>query len=437
VIRCGWDLCDADCFALPPRIETNYDGFPRLIHGLQGLVWRVAGTPTAGDLVSVAALCALCLYLWRRFHVPLAWAWLAMLAVPLVQIHLSISYVDLPANAGLALALLVALRLWALPEPPRWPDIALASIALAFAAGGKLQLTPVAFAVWIAIVAMTVHRLRWPVPRALAAAVALLLAGVLLILPQAMSNAATHGNPFFPVALKLGPWALPGPEVLQSEWVPQQWRKRPGWLRWAASVLEFDSFGGRFVPWTAAQGDVPPSSVAFRMGGYGAFYVVCLLVLLGWLGRPTQAGRRAIVFVVAVSLGCASLPLSHELRYYLFWMLTLVSVVLVLAWTPEFGGPAQETGQRVLSVAIAIALATVVLATGALYLQPQGVKLAALLEPTNAPVAAVRDGQTLCIAHRHRTAFLHSELFHPGRSYRTRAIEGDQERGCDVVFEPR
>jgi hypothetical protein len=191
------------------------------------------------------------------------------------------------------------------------------------------------------------------------------------------------------------------------------------------------------VPWTVDQGHVPASSAAYRMGGYGAFYVLCLVALLGWLGHSTRAGRRAIVFVVALSLGCAFLPLSHELRYYLFWMLTLVSVVLVLAWSPEFRGPVQDTGQRVLSAAIAIVLATVVLATGALYLQPQGVTLAALLEPTREPVAAVRDGQMLCIAHRHRTAFLYSELFHPGRSYRTRAIEGDQERGCDVVFEPR
>jgi hypothetical protein len=96
-------------------------------------------------------------------------------------------------------------------------------------------------------------------------------------------------------------------------------------LRWLASVTEFDAFRGRALPWTIGQGDVAQSSPSFRMGGYFVPYVLGAIVLIGWSVRSTVTARWVAAMILVLSLMCAWLPGSHELRYYLFWMLTLVS----------------------------------------------------------------------------------------------------------------
>ena len=72
------------------------------------------------------------------------------------------------------------------------------------------------------------------------------------------------------------------------------------------------------------------------MGGYIGTYVLALLALLWWSVRTAPHGRAVTILVVGISVVCALMPLSHDLRYYMFWMLTLVSTVLALAHSPLF-----------------------------------------------------------------------------------------------------
>jgi hypothetical protein len=96
---------------------------------------------------------------------------------------------------------------------------------------------------------------------------------------------------------------------------------------------------------------------------------------------------------------------SHELRYYLYWMLLLVSLNLIL-WTPRF--------PMAVGWVAASACAIVVLGTAARYVWPSGDSFNELLQSKvdRDLLEGARSGQRLCIA-REPWTFLYAPMFHP------------------------
>ena len=421
-------VCNADCFTMPTPLEYRYDGFPKLWHSLQGIVWRLTGSPAQVDVLNLAMVGLLCGYMKSRFAVPLAWSWLAFLAIPETQIELTSTMIDLPLNAALTLAVLVAVRLLVQPGTSKRADLAFALTALGVAANSKFQLAPVALLFWLFIAALTAMRetARSPRDRRLLF-FALALGGSLVLTPKLLANLFEFGNPFYPIALVIGPLHLPGQEPMVASIAMSQaivdW---PGPFRWLASVLEFDAFRGRPLPWMLGQGDVPQSSSSFRMGGYFVAYVIAMVMVLIWSARNTKRGRLALMTFAAVTLLCASLPLSFESRYYSFWMLTLVCVVLAVTHSPLFASAEQPTNRLAAYASVGIALASVVSMTGGAYVTTKSTHLADLTTPTDRIVAQVPDGATLCILNRPREAVLYSSLFHANRHYRTKVLWGEE-----------
>jgi hypothetical protein len=428
-------LCDRDCYSMTVGMEGRFDGFPLLLHAAQGWLWRLTGTPGLGDLINIAMLLALGGYLRYRFEVPLAWSWLAFLAIPEVQVQLTSSYIDVPVNAAATLALMVLLRMLVHPDADQRADVAIALAALGVAAGSKYQMVPIALATWLTIVLLATWKPSMIRLQRRYASFALLgAAGILVLLPKLTLNAVTFGNPFYPMDVVLGPIHLAGPESLAStNSVSEAWAASSRPLRWLASVTEFDAFRGRTLPWTIGQGDVAQSSPSFRMGGYFVPYVLGAIVLIGWSVRSTVAARWVAAMILVLSLMCAWLPGSHELRYYLFWMLALVSCMLALVHSSGFANPLQTTQRAVTHALVAIAAISVVTMTGAAYLRPSGKTLAKLTEHTDAVVAQVPEGGTLCIfSSDPRKAFLYSSVFHSPRRYRTKSLfdeEGTERNG--------
>ena len=425
-------LCDIHCFLMPFSYEGRYAGFPKLWHAIQGLLWNATGSPAFADLLNIAMVAVVCLYLNRRFAVPLAWSWLAFIAIPEVQIQLTASYIDLPLNVAITLALMVVLRMIGAPLADQRFDVATALLALGLAAGSKLQLVPVCLLIWAVIAALACARpASVGFTRRSTTLLVLGLAGALVILPKLMLNAYEFGNPFYPIAITFGPIRLPGPEAMMqlaslSDW----WVTSPSPVRWLASVLEFDAFRGRSLPWTLGQGGVLQSSPSFRMGGYFGTYVLGSLAILWWSTRTTPKRAWVVAFVLAMSVVCAWMPLSHELRYYMFWMITLVSTMLALGHSPMFARAEQAVQRRVAHALVAVAATSVILMTGGAYVRTEGPTMAELIGATESVVASVPDGGTLCILNRHRMAFLYSALFHPSRHYRTQALWSDEPAEC-------
>jgi len=118
-------------------------------------------------------------------------------------------------------------------------------------------------------------------------------------------------------------------------------------------------------------------------------------------------------------------------------MLTLVSCMLALAHSPAFASPVQSTQRGIAEALILIAAVSVVTMTGAAYLRPSGRTLADLTRETDAVVAQVPDGGTLCIVSSDpRKAFLYSSVFHPQRHYRTKALLPGEQSDCSTSLRP-
>jgi hypothetical protein len=431
-------LCDPGCLTFDAGIDVRYHGFPMVYHWAYGMLWRIFGTPLAGHALTIGAIIALCVELRRRFAVPLAWSWLAFLAIPLVQIHLSASYADVFANAGITLALVVLIDLLVTRRVATFSDLAIAAIALAIAAGTKLQIIPVAGFAWLAVaIAAIVARRRRDgrFPWALAAGLAAV--GVVAVLPQALTNLWRFHNPFYPIAFTVAGHTFPGTETVdgiqQATSLGTRWRQVPGAARWLASVLEFDAFRGRSMPWTIDQGDVLQSSPSFRMGGYFVAYVIGLVALLALRGRA-RAARPLLGVTIAATVLCALLPNSHELRYYMFWMLTLVAAVMIAAFAPAFAGAAQPALRRDTCALVLVALASVVSMTGATYLKASGTRVRDLVAPTDAVLDSLAPGSTLCVANRDRHAVLYSKAFHPQSEVHVRMLQDADAPGCTKVI---
>jgi hypothetical protein len=428
-------LCDRDCFTLWFGMERRYDGFPLLLTAMQGYLWRLTGTPALADLLNIAAVVALAVYLKQRFAVPLTWSWLAFLAIPAIQVQLTSSYIDVPLNAAVTLALMVLLRMLVQRDSDHRADVLIALAAMGFATGSKYQMLPIALITWSAIVLLLT---RYPLlvrarRRGMVFAI-LCVAGIIVLLPKEAINAVNYGNPLYPIEFAVGPVHFQGTEnTMPTNSIADTWKESPRSLRWLASVMEFDAFRGRPVPWTVGQADVQQSNPSFRMGGYFVPYVLAALALVGWSFRTTPAGRWPAVLMIMLSLICAAMPMSHELRYYLFWMMTLVSCMLVVAHSPIFASRHQAIQRGITQAVVIIAVTSVVAMTGAAYLTTDRREtLRAILEGTNSVVSQVPENGTLCVLNRNPRAFLYSSLFHPPHHYHTESLFENERADCSL-----
>lgn len=451
-------LCPDTCFQMRGHYETAYAGFPKLFYRMQGLAWRITGTAQDVDVLNVGALGLFCLFLYRWFQVPPAWTFCALLAVPLVQIHATSSYIDLPVNLAAAAAILALYVFARSPETFDWRRLAVLGACLAFAANSKPQMIGVVvpvgglFAAAGTAMLMRGRRVGPFVPDRLASWLGfacLLVAAGATVAASAISNAAHHGNPFYPVRIEIlghvfpGPWSVDGGELS----VAATWQAVPSPLRWVASVLEVGAYGYRQVPWTFDQAYCEtalawkdcwrPNTASFRMGGYFVPYVLALATFLAWrLGSRRIRDRHLIASVLLGATILASvLPRSHELRVYMFWIIMLVAVCLITVFDPACSPPGQaRRASALLGSVVLVALAAMLSMTQARYVNPLGPSLQTLVDTLGIKtrVAAIPDHAQVCLDPGWQPfAFLFAPVFHPGRSYTV--IDGHADT-CDSII---
>jgi hypothetical protein len=156
------------------------------------------------------------------------------------------------------------------------------------------------------------------------------------------------------------------------------------------------------------------------MGGFFGAYVVVNVVALAWgvWRRRSREALLAAAFVFGTTLVVAFSPQSHELRYYLVWMLLLVSMNL-LVWSRE----APVLG----SLVAACALGFVAWSTRGAYLYPSGDSFAELVaaKVDAAVIEHAARGDTICVA-REPWTFLYAAPFH-GRTYTVREATAEDD----------
>ncbi|MDB4945660.1 MAG: hypothetical protein JWP97_5194 [Labilithrix sp.] len=408
-------LVDASSYAFGRANQARFDGFPVLGELLQGLCWRITGRPECASFVSLASLPLLAFLLRRLFDVPIHLTVLALLAVPLVQIHATAAYVDLPANAWVTMLILIVFRHVVDRRAPSLRTMVLAAALAAATANTKFQLVPV---VVVASLGLVVVALRGEPGRAMRAVVIALAVPIVFATP--LVNLVRRGNPVWPIELRVLGHAFPHTEGAYAS-TPAWLARVPGPARWAASVLEL-----RLPPiagharWSIDQW-TPPSGPAYRLGGFFGAWVVANLLAVGLalFFLRTRESKVAACFIAAFSVVASVMPQAHELRYYLFWMLLLVSMALVL-WSRR----------RPLAVGLAALSAFLVVtwSTGFGYVYPSGDSFATLVKD-HAPGSAlerVAPGERVCVM-REPWSFLYAPRFHPGHSYAVQEAEDPTE----------
>jgi hypothetical protein len=428
-------ILPASGFVFHPANQARFEGFPLLGERLQGILWRLTGRPESANLVAFASVPLFAWFLRRRFGVGWAVAVLALFAVPLVHTHASSAYVDLPANAALSVAILLAIEAFARPDPVSPATLFLSCAAAAIAANMKALLHPLA-AIAVGVLALRalpslLRDLREPGTSPLRRRALLTLVGFAVALPvifaTPLANLLAHGNPYYPLRMTILGHALPGLEDAYASSPP--WLA--AWPRPVRFVCSLFEIGIRPLTdprrWTVDQW-MPDESGGNRMGGFFGIYVGLNLALLVWrAARDRSRVTRAVavgfvIFSVAVSL----MPQSHELRYYLSWMIVLVALNLWLSASGD--GPSE----RSLGLVAAITLGVVVGSTRAAYVLPQGSSFDAVVHAkvdSNA-LARLKDGERVCV-RREPWNLLWAPVFHPPGRYVV--VEAEEPSYCGDV----
>lgn len=426
-----WGMTPPAMYEMEPYLETYYKSFPLFTEWLQGLLWWLTGHLQASNLVCAGSLIAYVIYLQKRFAVPFGFSALALLAIPVVQIHASSSYIDLPANLAVSVFLLLTWELYQRQEPFRMKELKPFFITALIAANSKFQMFPV---VMLLIIGAGV-RILWlnrniPVPAAkLLRRASLLLIMLLLVFSVPVKNTMQFGNPLYPLTFE----KRNGEIVFVEMGVPLVVIDRQFTHSWLMSVAEayrpFGSWNMDQVLFPAGKGD--------RMGGYGVPYVlVQILVFLVFCYRqPRTVAIRNLQFFLFITVFTVWMPMSYMLRYYMYWMIVLVSMNLI--WAQQMA----LRSLRTVMVASGVAsLLLVAVMTRGFYLIPQFVSREELPRyvkraspfdsvPAELDIALVRvaaDKGMLCIQGQQPMTYLYASIFHPPVGYRVAARHGGE-----------
>lgn len=436
-------LCTKSCFEMNNGLEIYYESFPLATETIQGILWRVFGFPEAANFVSFISLLLLIIYLIRVWNVEFQWATFGLLAIPFVQIFATMSYIDLPTNVAASIGLLtLAGILLERPMPGLGVQMAFA-LSVIFLGNSKTQMIPIAGAIAL-MFPILVNRYVVPEARGiwridsrhwqgLLPSLALLL----LVSAYGIRNFYVFANPFFPVNVTLGgvtifPGVVP---PASADYFPTYLKDTPGFVKWILSVLEYGAFDARPVPYTPGQGSVPQTATSFRMGGLFACYVLFNIGMLFFSFKrlETSKRRRITSFVSIMTIFVALLPASSEIRYYMFWMIVIVSLNLYFISAEREKNDLDNTLIYFSKLAIFSSLSFVILITSGMYLRARGGDIGSILSSmrVNDNVQKIiKNGDKVCYDNV-RFAFLYAPVFHQGMKYKVFQYNSPQ---CNVII---
>jgi len=405
--------------------QDRYAGFALLAEVFQGLLWKLTGRAESANLVAFVSVPLVAWFMQRRWKVPAPVTMLALFAIPLVHTHAASLYVDLPGNAAASVLVLLVIDAYASDEPLPPFDVVLALATGAIAANIKPMLQPT---VGLSLLAILVRAARDPRTRRLA--LAMVLASPLVLFTP-LRNAIVHHNPFFPIGTHLLGVDLPGPQEPYS-YAPAWLEHAPRPLRFLASLLEIGLRPLRDPRrWTVDQW-MPEASGANRLGGFfNAYVVVLLVVFVTRVARGTSRLERVSGVVFALFTGLISvMPQSHELRYYMSWMIVLVCLDLGLAC--RTAARPFTPGLRTLGTLAALSFMVVVASTRAAYVLPRGLTVKELVEAKvdEGRLGEVKDGERICV-RRPPFNMLWTDVFHAPRHYTV--VEAENPEDCGDV----
>ena len=247
-----WNIGNArETFILSHHSAGLYLGFPLLAEFVQGALWWMSGTVAATSLVNSLGLVVFICAAVAATKVSLPVLTFGVLSMPLVVLHSLSSYIDLFAGILICFQLLAASLLvdrWNsenLDEPTYgWFSIhAFLYIAAAAAAGNtKFMATVVSLAISGYLLTFVIFLRPATVLRTKVTLVITIGVATALSLITCARNFSEYGNPFFPIAINVLWWPLPGAWEAPQEHLTYTeslgWLARP--VNWILSITQID-----------------------------------------------------------------------------------------------------------------------------------------------------------------------------------------------------
>jgi hypothetical protein len=433
-----WNIVPESSYRFADDLEARFDGFPLLANFLQGLFWQMFHKVEATNLVNFLAFCAYLFIVKSFFNVP-AWASsISLLAVPMVQIHVTGSLTDLFCNLGASVLIMMTYKLYLQTAEQydfqRWRTVPLALIAAACAANSKLQIMPVIFLilvfaisriVYLEILVTKINLQPWKkiLIKALVCGIALPV-----IFATGIKNTVLYGNPAYPVEASFLGHSLNHLEASMTGHIPDYLVNAPNSKAWIYSVFEVNAFDpNRYLPWTEDQGYLAEGSKSkgWRMGGYFAPYVVFHLILLGyflkryWKQREVKYG---LALMIIITMFTSILPQSHQLRYYMYWIICLISINLFFVFSharlERFSPNKRFSPSGIVGVCFLFLVCAISL-TKAQYVIPKFYSLEEHLSSIIKPsiISQINSGDEVCIVGQRPHTFFYAAKFHRPRNY--------------------
>ncbi|MGF1542216.1 MAG: hypothetical protein ACFCU5_17530 [Pleurocapsa sp.] len=427
----------------------RFAGFPLLAHSLQGFLWLISGRVQTANLVCYLSLIVYLIILKTNFQIPLYLSAIALLSIPLVLTHTTTCLVDLPGNIGFSVVLMLTHKLFAQKQLPTKTELLIATLAAATAANTKTLLQPLVFIVLI----IFLGRLSWLYQQSttisiknLGKTLSAVILACLLIFATPVKNTVVYGNPLYPIKIEIAGI------VLNHELVPDAYAAGNRRQKWLRSLLEIQP-----APWSAEQSSQQPRRD--RMGGFFGAYVIFNLLLLLSLSLyellakncRSVAARTALAIIMIISIIVSGSPQSHELRYFMCWMISLVSLNLSLIARGINSRGWRWFQPKYMGIVYATFLTIVLTKIHHGYLKPsfhtldqqitKGVKQEFLSQ--------IQPNEQVCLISRHvenpqkasvaslKYVFLYSSYFHPelGYSYSVRAAFDPENCGDRKIIQ--
>ena len=250
----------------------------------------------------------------------------------------------------------------------------------------------------------------------------------LVIFATPLKNIAIHGNPFYPVRIEVAGKVLNHALPMYSD-SPGYLADAPKAQRWLYSVLEITS-----APWNHDQFSKNPDRN--RMGGFFGAYVlfqVLLLIYIAVKNRDRDC-QLAVVVILVMSVIAANYPQSHELRYFMYWIIVLISLNLYLVTRYKD----YLVNSRYVALVSLAALIFVGIRTNFIYLKPSFYTVAKFKDQhiDREIIAQIEPGDKICLPKAYPYAFGYTPWFHPelGYTYTVRSGFRDRCRESEKVF---
>ena len=424
-----WGIVPEELFISGDKFEYRYDGFPLLAHFIQGFFWKITQRVQAANLVGYFSVIVYLLFLKSYLKIPLYISTIAIFTIPAVITHATTGFVDLPGNIGASVLMMMIYCFFKQSKLPSKKELFIAFLGAATAANIKPQLQPLVFVLFlITAIRLTYLYFKYTqaAERKLWIALPLSVLASILIFATPTKNVLLYGNPFYPIKIEIAGI------VLNHKMTPKTYSEGNRPQKWLRSVLEINT-----PEWSADQSNRTENPKYLdRAGGFFGAYVVFNFLLLITLAIKEQINNKkqklnknneailALLTILLVSLIPANFPQSHELRYLMFWMITLVSLNLYLVFS-KLSNVKAWFGSKYLKLIYLLFFVVMCIKIEHFYLKPDFRTLQVYLDRVvNTEILnQISPGEKNCVISRHgfdpknavsvQKVFYYNSYFHP------------------------